>query len=198
MLSIIVIVGAVSLNLSAHDFFGEIPEDVPTFRIKFLRDHSEVFGAIRIQGEWVRDTSPIDLQTKALEIVIDIPWEHPQPQRRELGQRVDISYEVPALRKKRLEEGWKKSGFIVVDTPNGRKTIHSKDYRNAINVIKKAHEIYSSTKEPTLYYSPTGKEISFKTQGTNFIKLWGIHILTLLIGGSSLIFITWFFFIRSE
>ncbi|MCX8065792.1 MAG: hypothetical protein N3G21_11585 [Candidatus Hydrogenedentes bacterium] len=182
----------------AYDFFGEIPENIPTFRIKFQRDQSEVFGAIRIQGEWLKDTSPVYLKTKAIEIVIDTPWEHPQPLRRELGQKVDIYYEVPVLRKKRLEEGWKKTGFTIIDTPQGKRVINSNDYKNAINVLKKSHEIYSITAEPPLYYSPESKNISFDNQGRNFLRVWWLHIVVTIVGISLLSLVIWLFFIKGE
>ncbi len=197
MNSLIIILGILLSAPTAHNFFGEIPEDIPTFKIKFQRDQTEHFGALRVQEGWIRDTSPTDLKTKAVDIVIDTPWVQPQPQRRELGQKIDISYEAPALRKKRLEEGWKKAGFAIIDTPQGKKTITVSEYKNAVNMIKKANEIYSLTKLPQLYYSPIGKDISFENRSIAFLKLWWPHIVILATGGISLTSVIFYFFLHS-
>ncbi len=195
---VLIIIGLLIYAPTACDFFGEIPENIPTFKIKFHRDQTELYGALRIQEEWIKDTSPTNLETKAVEIVVDTPWEHPQPRRRELGQKIDISYEVPALRKKRLEEGWRKSGYTILDTPQGKKAISTSEYKNAINTIKKANEVYLLTKQPELYYSPTGNEISFEKRGKTLLKLWWLHLVIIATGGLSLFLVVKYFLISKE
>ncbi|HOV34214.1 MAG TPA: hypothetical protein PLX23_12725, partial [Candidatus Hydrogenedens sp.] len=171
-----------SSNFGAQDFYGEVPENIPTFLIKTQREQSEFYGGIIIQNQWLNDTSIPELKNKAVEIVVDTPWETPQLHRRELGHRIEISYEAPVLRKKRLEEGWKKAGYVILDTPNGKRVIKDTVYKQALQAIDMAQSIYKQNQPPELLYSPSKVELSTEFTRTNFLKMWIFHIIVVIIG----------------
>ena len=182
-----------SLNFGAQDFYGEVPENIPTFLIKIQRDQSEFYGGIVIQNQWLNNTSIPELKNKAVEIVVDTPWETPQLHRRELGHRLEISYEAPVLRKKRLEDSWKKAGYIVLDTPYGKKVIKNTVYKQALQAIEMAQSIYEQNQPPELLYSPSKVELDSEVTGTSFLKMWIFHIIVVIIGIIALSLIIWKF-----
>ncbi len=182
-----------SSNFGAQDFYGEVPENIPTFLIKTQREQSEFYGGIIIQNQWLNDTSIPELKNKAVEIVVDTPWETPQLHRRELGHRIEISYEAPVLRKKRLEEGWKKAGYVILDTPNGKRVIKDTVYKQALQAIDMAQSIYKQNQPPELLYSPSKVELSTEFTRTNFLKMWIFHIIVVIIGIIALSLIIWKF-----
>jgi hypothetical protein len=53
-----------SSNFGAYNFYGEVPENVPTFLIKIQREQSEFYGGIIIQNQWLNDASVPELKTK--------------------------------------------------------------------------------------------------------------------------------------
>lgn len=188
-LSIIIL----SSNFGAYNFYGEVPENVPTFLIKIQREQSEFYAGIIIQNQWLNDASVPELKNKMVEVVADTPWETPQLHRREAGHRLEISYEAPALRKKRLEEGWKKAGYVILDTPNGKKVIKDTVYKQALQAIDMAQSIYKLNQPPELLYSPSKVDLSTKSTGTNFLKMWIFHIIVVIIGIIALSLIIWKF-----
>lgn len=181
------------LSYGMQSFYGEIPENIPTFSIKVQREQPEFYGGIIVQGQWIDNSSLPELKSKSVEIVIDTPWETPQIHRRELGHRLELSYEVPALRKKRLEEGWKKAGYILLDTPQGKKVIKETIYKQALKAIEMAQSVYNQNRPPELLYTPTGIELNSTTNKNIFVKQWIFHILITITGVLCLSFIIWKF-----
>ncbi len=186
------------LSNGAQTFYGEIPENIPTFLIKIQREQSEFYGGIIIQGQWVDNASLPELKSKSVEIVIDTPWETPQIHRRELGHRIELSYEAPVLRKKRLEEGWKKAGYVLLDNPQGKKVLKESIYKQALQAIEMAQSVYQQSQPPELLYSPSGIELDSNTNRNTFIKQWIFHILIVVSGVLCLSFIIWKFLLTQH
>ncbi|GEM_PF-1193328 len=179
-------------------FYGEIPENIPTFLIRIQREQSEFYGGIIVQGQWLDNTSIPELKSKSVEIVIDTPWETPQIHRRELGHRIEVSYEAPVLRKKRLEEGWKKAGYVLLDSFQGKKVIRDITYKQALQAMEMAQSVYKKTQPPELLYSPSGVEINPNFNKNTFLKQWVFHILILISGVVCLSFIIWKFLLSQH
>lgn len=186
------------LSYGAQSFYGEIPENIPTFSIKVQREQTEFYGGIIVQGQWVDNSSLPELKSKSVEIVIDTPWETPQIHRRELGHRLELSYEAPVLRKKRLEEGWKKAGYILLDSPQGKKVIKETIYKQALKAIEMAQSVYSQNRPPELLYSPTGVELNPDINKNTFIKQWIFHIIIVVTGVLCLSFVIWKFLLTQH
>ncbi|MCA1901061.1 MAG: hypothetical protein LDL53_02395 [Candidatus Hydrogenedens sp.] len=179
-------------------FYGEIPEDVPTFLIKTSKEQTQFYGAIIIQNQWLKESTLPELTGKSVEIVIDTPWDTPQIHRREMGHRIEISYEAPVLRRKRLEEGWRKNGYTLIDTKNGKKVIKNSLYQQALQAIEMAHNIYNTTLPPHLLQEPTHSEIETEVQNTTLLKIWGLHIFIITIGIICLSLIIWKYFLTES
>ncbi len=184
--------------LGAQNFYGEIPENIPTFLIKIQREQAEFYGAIIVQGQWLDNASIPELKSKSVEIIMDTPWETPQIRRRELGHRLEVSYEAPVLRKKRLEEGWKKAGYVLLDTPQGKKAMRETLYKQALQSIEMAQSIYQQNQPPELLYTPAGVELSSNPPRVSFIKQWILHILIIITGIACLSFIIWKFLLSHQ
>ncbi|MGC8845310.1 MAG: hypothetical protein ACP5QY_05630 [Candidatus Hydrogenedens sp.] len=182
----------------AQTFYGEVPENIPTFLIKIQREQSEFYGGIIVQGQWVDNASLPELKSKSVEIVVDTPWETPQIHRRELGHRIELSYEAPVLRKKKLEDGWKKAGYVLLDNPQGKKVIKETTYKQALQAIEMAQSIYQQNQPPELLYSPSGVAFDSNTNKNTFMKQWIFHILIVVSGILCLSFIIWKFLLTSH
>lgn len=179
------------------NFYGEIPEDVPTFVIKITRESSEIYGAIIVQNQWLRTTILPELGNRPIEIVLDYPWEKPQPRRRELSHKIEVSYEVPALRKKRLEDGWKQAGYVILDVKSEKKVMSKIVYEQALKSIEMANLLYSLTTPPNLSNLPfSGNSPNLKQSYS--LRLWIYHILLSLIFLLIISLIIWRFFFTSQ
>ena len=124
------IVLCVSAASAADPLYGTVPEDVPTFLIQFS-DKKQAYGAIRLRDDWCRVTTEPDESVSQIEIVFDTPWEPREPFRGLRSRVVSLDYQPSALRRSRLESGWGDAGYLFVETPQGKRPIHTREIEYA-------------------------------------------------------------------
>ncbi len=165
-------------------FFGAVPENAATFKLRFQNDESEYVGGIRRGNDWVNDPQDLESGLRRIEVVFDTPW-NPQPSFPTVLSRVrEYTYEPPALRRKRLEQGWDAAGYVFMDTPDGRRPI----LRQEIELARRARDMAASVEarlrpqpvEITPDETPHLPGLSPGSPG--WMRQWGGHITMALIG----------------
>ena len=124
------IVLCVSATSAADPLYGAVPEDVPTFDAE-VSGMEKAYVAIRLKNDWYRGTAEPEDSASQIDIVYDTPWEPREPFK---VLRIDVEsldYQAPALRRSRLESGWREAGYRFVETPQGRRPIHTREIEYA-------------------------------------------------------------------
>jgi hypothetical protein len=107
MVSCVLQLAALLAVLGQVPFYGEIPENVPTFRITYP-DGAVAHGALAVGGQWWME-DVVDLpQGTVPTIVFDTPWAPRQDRSIRVPQ---FAREMLPIRKQRLAEEWKAAGF---------------------------------------------------------------------------------------
>lgn len=164
--------------------YGPVPENAATFKLRFQNDENEYVGGIRRGTDWVSDPQDLEKGLRRIEVVFDTPW-NPQPPFSTVWSRVrEYAYEPPALRRKRLEQGWDAAGYVFIDTPEGRRPI----LRQEMELARRARDMAAAI-ESRLQPQPveiTPNKTPEKSGGTavnpRWMRQWGGHITMALIG----------------
>ncbi len=156
----------------ADPYYGPIGEGVQTFRIT-LPSGNTIEGAIRDKDQWVGGE---DARSQSvLKIWEDAPW-LPERIRSELRGKVTLAEEPRALRKHRLEEGWKDAGYAFLDTPLGKRPFLNTDIELAGSARKMAAEAAGApppAKNDGGAAAPQPAETTSPPPG--FLRSWGGH-----------------------
>jgi len=164
--------------------YGAVPENAATFKLRFQNDENEYFGGIRRGNDWINDPQDLEAGLRRIEVVFDTPW-NPQPSFPTVLSRLrEYAYEPPALRRKRLEQGWDAAGYVFMDTPEGRRPI----LRQEIELARRARDMAASV-ETRLRPQPmeiapneTPELPGVTAVNPGWMRQWGGHITMALIG----------------
>jgi hypothetical protein len=171
------------VSASNGPFLGSVPENVPTFKINFSNDATDYYGALRTDTGWLMDAAGPGPDLKRAEIVFDTPWA-PRENVKTMLSRVHMDSEAPALRRKRLEEGWAAAGYVFLATAQGERPVLKTD----IELAKRARDMAADV-EAELH--PTEKPATEAAQAASSPQVtatpplwrqWGGHVLLLLAG----------------
>ena len=108
---------------------GPVPADVPTFKVT-LGSGPDFYAGIRINGAWVMDHTHEIKATQVVEFVPDDPF-YTGTLNRTMMRNAVVSYEIPAMRKKRLEELWTSHGYKFLSTRSGVRAVKEQDVEMA-------------------------------------------------------------------
>jgi len=164
-------------SLAQIPFYGEIPENVPTFKMTFS-DGTEAYGALAVDKDWYTQETVSLPPGKTPTIVFDTPW---SPQQDRSLRQPEFAFETLSLRKKRLAEGWKSAGYAPVQTSQGELYAPVEEIRLAA----RAHEMetavmQSSDASTTQAVVSEASTPAPPTKGP--IERWGSHAAVLAIG----------------
>ena len=175
MLMWILAVSVLLPGQTADAFFGAIPKDVPTFQI-IEKGERKGYGALQLDGVWVHDLAALTPAKRPL-IVYDTPWA-PATEVARYGRFV---YEpsAEALRMDRLKAGWRRAGYVFVDTPQGEIPVLETDLALAerARAMAQAQQLESND-GATAGVNPSADE---GVAQPGFLTLWGGHLAVVAI-----------------
>jgi hypothetical protein len=169
---------------SDASFYGDIPKDVPTFRV-YDRGTPIGFGAILIdQNTFWRETSVQLPPGRRPSIVWDTPWAPGTLDRAPSGATYE--YESPIRRKSRLERGWAEAGYEFIQTASGSIPVlkREREYAARSRTMAAALESQDMAQAETA----TVEDLAMRPQ-PSFLALWGGHIAVFVIGGALLVLV---------
>jgi len=162
-------------------FWGEVPQEVPTYTVTFP-DGETLPAGIRRGGEWLTDDSVLQRKAEWLEFVIDTPWTPQPPRNAFLNKLRERVREAPVLRRGRLEKGWEQAGYLFVQTPAG------------LRPVLKQELVYAeraAAMEEALDAAPDGaaasQEDPLSLEGggegpPGLVRQWGGHVAVMVMG----------------
>lgn len=163
-------------------FYGEVPSTASTFKINFSSRDGDFYGGILVEGNWLQDEASLGADVKRIEIVFDTPWAQ-QPHLKEFRSKIQLDYEAPVLRKKRLEQGWDTADFAFIDTAEGRRPYK----RQEIDYARRAREMAATVQQlslppqtQTLAQTPVQEDQAPAAPAPpppGFLRQWGAHLL---------------------
>lgn len=188
MLFAALIVSVFSMNTNGlHS--GEVPENAATYRINFPNDATDYYGGILLNEEWVKPGDVLQPVMKRVEVVFDTPWE-PQEHVSALLNKIAFSYETPALRTKRLQEGWEKAGYVFIEVMEEGKKCQRPVLKQELELAQRARAMASGLESQ--WSAKEGEnaaslpETALPEPGPGFVRLWGGHFL---LGAAGLVLI---------
>jgi hypothetical protein len=169
--------------------WGEVPERAATFRIIFQNDATPCYAGILVDNQWVTDPSSVEASIKNVVVVSDTPWEPRQRVSTVLSKIQVDYYEPPALRKKRIQEGWAKAGYVFVDTVVDGQHQQRPVLKQELELAQRARamdEAVVSKLEPAAAGTGEGEaaNAALDAEAPGLLRLWGGHML---LGGFSLV-----------
>ncbi len=178
----------ISLAFAANAglYSGEIPENVPTFKIAFPNDAHEYWGAFLMGNEWVMDRNALESAVKRVDIVFDTPWE-PQEHHSALLNKITLEYETPALRKKRLEQGWENAGYVFIEVVENDVKVSRPVLKTELELAERARAMAEAVEhdlhppEPDNNTAPEPAAAPTKNP-PGFLQVWGGHFALLALG----------------
>lgn len=162
--------------LTQIPFYGEIPENVPTYKMTFA-DGTVAYGALAVDGNWYTGESVSLPAGKTPTIVFDTPW---SPRQDRPLRQPEYVLETLSLRKKRLADAWKESGYEAVQTSQGEVYAPKEE----IHLARRAQEMEAGlmqASEPAVTQAVLNPPAS-PPQGQGPVERWGAHIAILAIG----------------
>jgi len=169
--------------LSAADetwFYGEVPSTAATFKITFASQEADFYGGILVEENWLQDEASLSAEVKRVEIVFDTPWA-PQPHLKEFRSKIQLDYEAPVLRKKRLEQGWDAADFEFLETAEGRRPYKRQEIEYARRAREMAAAVEQLSQPPqTLAQTPDSEDLAPAAPAApppGFLRQWGAHLL---------------------
>jgi hypothetical protein len=158
-------------------FYGEIPENVPTYKMTFA-DGAVEYGALAVDGDWYTQETVSLPPGKTPTIVFDTPW---APRQDRPLRQPEFSFETLSLRKKRLADSWKSAGYEPVRTSQGELYAPKEEIRLA----QRAQEMEAASMQAS---DPATTE-AVLSEGTpppplekGPVERWGTHAAVLAIG----------------
>ncbi len=176
MLAYVALVAAAALS---EDFFGDIPEDVPTFTVTLGRSGGTVKAALSTSGGYVSDPNDVPTAKEYYWVEPDTPWEASKKRKVHLGA-ADVRYEAPIARRERLKKGWQAAGFQFVKTPSGDRPIHSKEIAAAKRARDMAADIEAKYAQAPELGASTAQPAGANKPGR--ARQWGWHIVVVVVG----------------
>jgi len=121
--------------------FGNIPSNVPTFRLTLQGEDYGVVALV-VGGEyWMERGTDYPTGVRP-NFVFDAPWALLPPQQAPLiRSNYTLTLETPAQRRERLKNGWEEAGFTFVDTPKGQRAVQKSDIALAEKARASAAEV---------------------------------------------------------
>ncbi|HPO17343.1 MAG TPA: hypothetical protein PLI09_28180 [Candidatus Hydrogenedentes bacterium] len=182
------LVASITIAFAANSglYSGEVPENVPTFRITFPNDSNEYWGAFIMNNEWVTDRNALESAVKRVDIVFDTPWD-PQVHHSTLLNKITIEYEAPALRKTRLEKGWENAGYVFIEVMENGGKVSRPILKTELELAERARAM-AETLEQELHPpapvngSDTDPEPAPPAPKPGFLQIWGAHVALLALG----------------
>ncbi len=167
---------------------GEVPETAATYRVNFPNDPADYYAGILVDDAWVKPGTTLPTGVKRVEIVFDTPWE-PREHLFLLINKVTLDYETPALRKKRLHEGWDSAGYVFVEVTENGKQVRRPVLKQELDLAQRARAMASAVetqwtpKDGAPPPAAPAEAVAGETR-PGFLSLWGGH---LLLGGAGLL-----------
>ena len=159
--------------LAQTPFYGDIPQDVPTFILEFA-DGSTDHGALWLQDDWNREESVSSAAGQRPTIIYDTPW---NPRTDRMLRLPEFTLEPPALRKSRLEREWDAAGYGPADTPDGVKYYPKEE----IELAERARDMAAKLAESNDDSGSAAAPAAVQRQG-GFLDEWGLHAVAAIIG----------------
>jgi len=162
-------------------FWGAVPREVPTYNVT-LPDGQIWRAGIRKDGKWVPDIGELELGGAWLELVADLPWQDPQPTRKEHGYKLkDWARVTTALRRDRLEEGWGEAGYTFVETANGPWPVQKTELEYARRAKELAMTLEAAPEAAADPQQSAGGE-GVENPEPAWVQQWAGHAVVLAVG----------------
>jgi hypothetical protein len=163
--------------LSQVPFYGEIPENVPTFKMTFA-DGTVAYGALAVDGQWYEQDVVSLPPGKTPTLVFDTPW---APQQDRPLRQPEFVAETRSLRKQRLTEDWKAAGYSPVQTKQGEFYAPKEE----IALAERAREMEAAVAQAAnVFVAPSDISAppTTPTQQPGLLQRWGMHAAVLGVG----------------
>ena len=179
--ALIPLIMALSAQTDHIQYGALVPEGAQTFQIT-LNNGSSFFGAIRVDGQWVKNLSDLDESIPRIEVVPDEPW-NPAAQPMHVSRRTTKSTEEPIFRRReRNISGWKNAGHKSARTATGPKYYIEAELELAERAQAMDEENNPETRRPRALGAAQESKVKTPHTESGFIQQWGAHIGVSVVG----------------
>lgn len=158
-------------------YTGTLPMNVPTFEVT-MSGVEPFFAGMQLNGTWVMDHGDDLSPTQQIDFIPDIPYASLQPIRA-LKRNVSIKYEMPAMRRERLQKFWNENGYTFIEAPKGWIPVKQQD----IALAERARTMASGTVAAYRYETPSAQNLPLaKGDSVSPTSLHAIRAAVILAG----------------